>query len=278
MSETVGRSVVEANSIRMPPLFVILEQLAWRISRISGPLGRAKTRIDFCKRDQKRTAELQLQVEELEKELPRYVDLLEDCLAWLQPRTGLSRKQLRDVALMQVFENNGEYKKLEEFDQQGKTAELWRILWTDHRDMVATVKWPALETNLPAIESAADAGGQDGKAGDKQKRKSTGPRRTSEELFKAALRTHHCYEADGSVLNVEPISTRQIEKLVGVSDSTAGRLLRKHFGGVEKYRAACFSGAIKPKLVILMGDWLHASGTFNPAGHDAQDSTDADGE
>lgn len=106
----------------------------------------------------------------------------------------------------------------------------------------------------------------------KANRKSTGPRRTNEELFKAALRKHHGYESDGSVLNVEPISTRGIEGLVGVSDSTAQRLLKKHFGSVEQYRNACFSGAIKPKLVVLLGDGLHAFGTSDLTGHDTEDN------
>lgn len=116
-----------------------------------------------------------------------------------------------------------------------------------------------------------DAGGQRSRP----TRKNTGTRRNSEELFKAALRKHHQYD-NGSVLNVEPISTREIESLMdcNLSDSTALRLLNKHFGTVEKYQAACLSGAIKTKLTILLGDGLHAFGTFDAAEHDLEDSID----
>ena len=119
-----------------------------------------------------------------------------------------------------------------------------------------------------------------GEAGDNRKRESAGSRRSNEELFKAALRKHHRYESDGSVLNLTPISARGIETLMGraISDTTAGRLLKKHFGSVKKYHEACFSKAIGQKLVVLLGDGLHAFGTFDSTEHDAEYSTDADGE
>ena len=101
--------------------------------------------------------------------------------------------------------------------------------------------------------------------GKPSKRKSTEHRRNSEELLKAALRKHHQYD-NGSVLNFKPISTRQIQTLMdnAISDSTAGRFLKKHFGSAEKYGEACFSGAIKTKLIVLLGDGLHAFGTIDP--------------
>jgi hypothetical protein len=110
------------------------------------------------------------------------------------------------------------------------------------------------------------------------RRKKAGHRRTTEELFKAALRTHHKYETGGSVLNFEPISTRKIEELTskGLSDTTAARLLTKHFGDVEKYREACFSGAIGPKLVLLFGDSLRFLRSFDPSERDVEDSTGND--
>jgi len=110
------------------------------------------------------------------------------------------------------------------------------------------------------------------------KPKQTRHRRTNEELFKAALRTHHKYETGGSVLNMEPASTRRIEELSGkgVSDSTAGRLLKKHFGSVEQYRVACFSRAIRDKLVVLLGDALHAYGSFDASRRDVEDQNDSD--
>ena len=99
-------------------------------------------------------------------------------------------------------------------------------------------------------------------------------------MFKAALKKHHGYESDGSVLNFTPISARGVETLMGraISDTTAGRLLKKHFGTVKKYQQACILKTIGPKLVVLLGDGLHAFGTFDPTKHDAEDSTDADGE
>ena len=132
----------------------------------------------------------------------------------------------------------------------------------------------------PGKKSARDnaAGGQ-GEAGGKQsKGKKTGHRRNSEELFRAALRTHHQYETGGSVLELAPISTRQIEVLTKtlISDSTAGRLLKKHFGSAEKYREACISGAIGMKLVVLLGDGLHAFGTFDATENDSEDAAEND--
>ena len=130
----------------------------------------------------------------------------------------------------------------------------------------------------PVERQAETLAGGEGADGKQSKPKGTGHRRTSEELFKAALRTHHKYETGGSVLNVEPASTRQIESLTknSVSDSTAGRLLTKHFGSVEKYRNACFSGAIGPKLVVLLGDGLHAFGSFDATERDVEDQNDND--
>ena len=124
--------------------------------------------------------------------------------------------------------------------------------------------------------AGGDGGGEseaDGKPANGKKR---GVDRTKEELFKSALRTHHKYETGGSVLNVEPVTTRQVEILtqMGISDTTAGRLLAKHFGTVEKYRDACFSGAIGPKLVVLLGDGLHAFGSFDSSERDVEDATD----
>ena len=120
--------------------------------------------------------------------------------------------------------------------------------------------------------------GGDRSDGKQPKPKGTGHRRTNEELFKAALRKHHKYETGGSVLNVEPVSTRRIEELTekGVSDSTAGRLLKRHFGSVEQYRDACFSGAIGPKLVVLLGDGLHAFGSFDATENDVEDTAEND--
>ena len=135
---------------------------------------------------------------------------------------------------------------------------------------------PAL-TPLDGDDAGGGRGDEDG-GQVKAKPKGTGHRRTNEEQFKAALRKHHKYETGGSVLNVEPISTRQIEELTGkgVSDTTAGRLLTKHFGSVEKYRDACFSGAIGPKLVVLLGDGLHAFGSFDATERDVEDQNDND--
>lgn len=119
--------------------------------------------------------------------------------------------------------------------------------------------------------------GGSGAGGKPAKGKKAGHRRTNEELFKAAMRTHHKYEA-GSVLNVEPTSPRQIEALMGkgISDTTAGRLLKKHFGSIDQYRNACFSGAIGPKLVVLLGDGLHAFGSFDATEHDVENAADND--
>ncbi len=112
-----------------------------------------------------------------------------------------------------------------------------------------------------------------------KKRKAVEHRRTNEELFKAALQKHHGYE-NGSVSNFVPITTRQIEELSsgGISDTTAGRLLAKHFVSVDGYRSDCLSGALTTKLVVLLGDGLHAYGTFDPTENDTEDDNDADDE
>lgn len=111
----------------------------------------------------------------------------------------------------------------------------------------------------------------------KAKRKDRVSRRTTEELFKSALRKHHKYESNGSVLNFTPISARGIETLLdgAISDTTAGRLLKKHFGSVREYQEACLLQKIGPKLVILLGDGLHAYGTFDPTKSNFDKSQDA---
>lgn len=108
-----------------------------------------------------------------------------------------------------------------------------------------------------------------------RKRNKVGPRRTTEELFKAALRKHHKCD-NGSVLNPVPISTRDVEKLTEsqISDSTARRQFIHHFGSVEEYQTACLSGAINAKLVVLLGDALHAFASFDPSSRDVEDGED----
>lgn len=107
------------------------------------------------------------------------------------------------------------------------------------------------------------------------KRKSPEFRRTSEELFKSAMRRHHQYE-NGCVGNYEPATTRQIEELIGrnVSDTTVQRLLKKHFRSIQEYRDSCVSGAIRSKLVILLGEGLHAFGTLDPTETDLEVTDD----
>jgi len=102
-------------------------------------------------------------------------------------------------------------------------------------------------------------------------------RRNSEELFKSAMRKHHKYQTGGSVLNFDPVSARQIEQLTdkGISDSTACRLLRKHFGSIGNYRKMCATKAIGPKLVILLGDGLHAFGSFDSSKLGIKDRSDS---
>lgn len=123
--------------------------------------------------------------------------------------------------------------------------------------------------------SGDSIGNEQGEAKRKRRRRNkSGHRRNSEELFRAALRRHHQYQTGGSILNPEPASTRQIEELAGsgVSDSTARRLLERHFGSVEQYREACRSRVIGQKLVVLLGDGLHAFGSFDTTKSDVEDA------
>ncbi len=124
--------------------------------------------------------------------------------------------------------------------------------------------------------SGNDTEGKPDRKPSKQKRSE--PRRTSEELFKSAMRTHHKYEVGGSVMNSVPISPRQIETLTGnaISDTTAGRLLKRHFGSIENYKQACFEETIGRKLVVLLGDGLHAFGSFDQTKADVDDAADGD--
>ena len=106
--------------------------------------------------------------------------------------------------------------------------------------------------------------------------KGTGHRRNSKALFQAALQAHHGYKTGGSISNYEWASTRRIEELTekGISASTAERLLKKHFGTIDDYRDACFQKTIGPKLVILLGDGLHAFGAYDSSHRDPEDTSD----
>lgn len=108
----------------------------------------------------------------------------------------------------------------------------------------------------------------------------SGHRLNSEDIFKSALRKHHEYQVGGSVMNLVPITLRRIEMMTdnAISDSTAWRLLTKHFGSVQNYKDACIHGTIGIKLVVLLGDALHAFGTIDPKNieDDAGDDADSD--
>jgi hypothetical protein len=81
-------------------------------------------------------------------------------------------------------------------------------------------------------------------------------RRTSKEIFRAALRTHHEYESD--IFTSEAASCRRLEEVADgwISDSTVRRCLIKDFGSVANYRRACRDGTIAYKLTLLMGETL----------------------
>jgi hypothetical protein len=81
-------------------------------------------------------------------------------------------------------------------------------------------------------------------------------RRTNEEIFKAALRKHHNYDERDGQFNYEPITPRGIERLMegAISDTTASRLLKKHFKSIELYKRACHNETIRAMLQALMGD------------------------
>lgn len=106
-----------------------------------------------------------------------------------------------------------------------------------------------------------DAGSK--RRGRKPECSEVGHRRNTEELFKSGLRSHHKYQVGGSVMNFEPISPREMEKLLegAISDSTALRLFNRHFGNINNYKRACVEGVIGRKLVVLLGDALHSFGT-----------------
>lgn len=117
------------------------------------------------------------------------------------------------------------------------------------------------------LDSGGDQGSRAKKPGNNvtQTKKRTG-RRTSEELFKAALRAHHNYGSKSVEFNFEPATTRRIEELTekGISDTTAGRYFRSTFGSIQKYKVACRDGTIEQKLILVMGEGLQALGTIDP--------------
>ena len=155
------------------------------------------------------------------------------------------------------------------------------LLQVDYKPAADAVTVESPKITQQATESADDDNGKQtasdetGGHESRRKRKSVGPHRTTEELFKAALRTHHKYE-NGSVLNHASISTRDVEKLMDsqISDSTARLQFIRHFGSVKKYQTACLSGTINAKLVVLLGDALHAFGSFDPTSGDVEDAED----
>ncbi len=112
--------------------------------------------------------------------------------------------------------------------------------------------------------------------GKKSKSENTEHRQCSEELFRSALRKHHGYDSSEVLSNFAPISTRGIEALMQnmLSASTAGRLFKKHFGKVQTYKQLCVSKEIGLKLVILLGDGLHAFGSIDPTKHDIEHDRD----
>mgnify|MGYP007073229696 FL=1 len=120
---------------------------------------------------------------------------------------------------------------------------------------------PAQSTGAPAATPV----------GQSQRTKSSGRNsishdRTKEELFKAVLKKHHRFDHDPDDFNGEPISTRAVEVVSGhvLSDTTAGRLFKKHFGGVKEYRRACQDETIRAKLTVVLGEGLAALRSVDP--------------
>ncbi len=146
-------------------------------------------------------------------------------------------------------EQHDESGALQNLESAGKTQdEQFRYCIQARAEIYATAcrviaKLLRAEIKRGISETGGNVGG---KTSEKRKREVIESRRSNEELFKAALRKHHRYESDGSVLNFAPISARGIEKLMEghISDTTAGRLLNKHFGSAKEYREACASKTI----------------------------------
>ncbi len=85
---------------------------------------------------------------------------------------------------------------------------------------------------------------------------------TKEELIKRVLVNHHI--RDDETIDRSPLTTRKIEELSEniVSDSTAGRFIKREFGSIRDYRRICQIGVIEVH-VRSWTDGLRSLGTLD---------------
>ena len=184
---------------------------------------------------------------------------------WCAGHTGFGSRFIHEAAVVGF---DASWLNSDQEQQQPLWRELVSALMELPLDAWQTTGWAK---SVLSVQPVCDASTPE--QGQSLKSKGIGPRKSTSELFKSALQTHHGYEK-GSVTNFEPASLRKIEQLSGglISDTTAGRLLKKNFKSVDQYQADCLSKAITTKLTVLLGDGLHAFGTFDPTEGEIEDA------
>ncbi len=275
MSESGVRSVVDRNGASVPCLVVILEQLGWRVFNIRRRLTRLDLRIHAAKEKDRLTASLETEKGNLQEQLVRFDELLDECAEWIRVRTGIPKRKIRDVAISTAF-NEGKnrddiYAKLGKLDECAQTANLWTALVSQDRDALESVKL------LPPIESSTST-----LKGGRSKRASGGAKKTrtpkiAAMLVEQAVRNYHKF--DGGIVDkmIPPISGRELASRANnvFSARAADRWFVNRFGSKEAYREACLNGTLGKRLAIKEDDF-RAFATFDQSEYEVADGDDED--